>query len=218
MDDEDEEKEILKANEEGKILGYRFSNVGILIRAFTRAAYAKEERDRKNPIKEDQDPLATLGDAILKAALADIIFHSGEMTAEQITKGRIEREKNIAIAKVAKGQGLSLLMKLGGSEKKRKLSEEKSILATTIEAVIGALYIDTGCDLAKTKKDISRWFSEAFPVMHPRGRNLKLKRIDRLLRLVLVRHGDIIHPGVAAFDEAVLSEEGKGQMRDLAAH
>jgi probable phosphoglycerate mutase len=39
-----------------------------------------------------------------------------------------------------------------------------------------------------------------------------------MLRLVLVRHGDIIHPGVAAFDEATLSEAGKVQMRELAAH
>ncbi len=39
-----------------------------------------------------------------------------------------------------------------------------------------------------------------------------------MLRLVLVRHGDIVHPGVAAFDEAVLSEAGKTQMRELAAH
>jgi broad specificity phosphatase PhoE len=38
------------------------------------------------------------------------------------------------------------------------------------------------------------------------------------LRLVLVRHGDIIHPGVAAFDEAILSEKGKKQMRELALH
>jgi len=38
------------------------------------------------------------------------------------------------------------------------------------------------------------------------------------IRLVLVRHGDIIHPGVVAFNEAVLSETGKEQMRELAAH
>ena len=54
--------------------------------------------------------------------------------------------------------------------------------------------------------------------MHSRQRHLKLKHNDRLLRLALVRHGDIIHPGVAAFSEAVLSEAGKTQMRELAAH
>ncbi len=158
MDDEGVVKEILKANEEGKILGYRFSNVGMLIRAFTRKGFAKEESDRTKTVTEDQRPLATLGDAVLKVALADMIFHSGQKDAEQITKERIEREKNITIARVAKEQGLSLLMKLGGSEKKGKLSEEKSILATTIEAVIGALYIDTGCDLGKTKEVIAQWF------------------------------------------------------------
>jgi broad specificity phosphatase PhoE len=45
-----------------------------------------------------------------------------------------------------------------------------------------------------------------------------LRNNDRLLRLVLVRHGDIIHPGVVAFNEAVLSDEGKAQMRELASH
>jgi len=158
MDNEDKEKEILKANEAGKILGYRFNNVGMLIRAFTRKGFAKEETDKRKIIVEDQRPLATLGDAILKAALADIIFHSGQKTAEQITKEKEKREEDPAIAKVADEQGLWRIIRFGGSEKKGKLEKEESILATTIEAVIGALYIDTGCDLGKTKEVIGRWF------------------------------------------------------------
>lgn len=35
-----------------------------------------------------------------------------------------------------------------------------------------------------------------------------MKKNDRLLRLVLVRHGDIIHPEVAVLDEAVLVRIG----------
>jgi len=48
-------------------------------------------------------------------------------------------------------------------------------------------------------------------------RPMILKKEKESIRLVLVRHGDIVHPGVAAFDEAVLSEAGKEQMRELAA-
>ncbi len=158
MADEDVLKEILKANEEGKILGYRFSNVGVLIRAFTRKGFAKEEMDKTEITAEDQRPLATLGDAVLKVALADMIFHSGQKDAEQITKERIEREKDSTIAKVAEKRELWRFIRFGGSEKKGKLEKEESILATTIEAVIGAMYIDTGCDLGKTKEVIGRYF------------------------------------------------------------
>jgi ribonuclease-3 len=158
MDDQDVVKEILEANDEGKILGYRFSNVGMLIRAFTRKGFAKEEKDRTKTVTEDQRPLATLGDAVLKVVLADSIFHSGQKTAEDITKEKIEREKDSTIAKVAEKRELWRFIRFGGSEKKGKLEKEESILATTIEAVIGALYIDTGCDLGKTKEVIGRYF------------------------------------------------------------
>jgi len=39
-----------------------------------------------------------------------------------------------------------------------------------------------------------------------------------VLRLILIRHGDILRPSTANFDEAHLSELGKQQMRDLAAN
>ncbi len=158
MDNEDTVEKIRKANDEGSILGYRFSNVGTLIRAFTRAGYAKEARDKTKIAIEDQNPLATLGDAVLKAALADIIFHSGQKTAEQITKEKEKREKDPAIAKVADEEGLWRLIRFGGSEKRGKLDKQESILATTIEAVIGALYLDTGCDIARTREVIAQYF------------------------------------------------------------
>lgn len=151
------------ANEARDILGHRFTDFEILTRAFTSAAFIKEERERLKEERttidaENQGALATPGDAVLKVALTDIVFHSGPKNADQITKERIEREKGSKIAAVAREQGFWPLMRLGGSEKRLEDENRESILATTIEAVLGALYIDTGYDLGKTKEVFGRYF------------------------------------------------------------
>jgi ribonuclease-3 len=157
MNNEDKARELLKANEDGKILGYRFSNIRVLKRAFTRAAYAKELQDKTKKEHEHQEPLATLGDAILKAALTDFMFHTDLKTAQEITEAKSKQESDPALAKWADRLELSQYIMLGGSEEAGGLEKTPSILATTFEALIGALYLDTGCDLNRVKEIIVPW-------------------------------------------------------------
>ncbi len=82
-----------------KNLGYTFQNKDRLIRAFTRAAYAKEQVDRGIPCK-DQKIYATLGDAVSKVALTDFLFPLFE-TTDDISRARADLESEEKQAEVA---------------------------------------------------------------------------------------------------------------------
>lgn len=137
-------------------LGYEFEDRDRLIRAFTRAAYAKERVDRGIPCK-DQAIYATLGDAVAKVALTDFLFPLLE-TSDDISKARADFEIEERQAEVAESLRIKSSIKLGGSEEERGAGEKD--LADTLEALIGAIYLD-GKNYENTKDIIIGWYREA---------------------------------------------------------
>ncbi len=137
------------------ILNYRFHSRSLLIRALTRFQYAKEKRDKLEEC-EDQMLLATLGDAILKAALTDILFESDCETSDQVTTERRKMEDKEALAKKAEDLGIGRFIILGRGEKKQEVQEEKRVLAETLEALIAAIYLDS--DFERAEKAVARLF------------------------------------------------------------
>ncbi|RCV63754.1 NCAIR mutase (PurE)-related protein/dsRNA-specific ribonuclease [Methanophagales archaeon] len=137
-------------------IGYSFSDKNILNRALTRKAYALEQRQR-NHACEDQEIFRTLGDAVLKAVLVDLLIQSGCKTRDEITRKKIELEREESLAKIGREVGISESIMLGVGEKKQRANEEPYVLAETFEAVIGAIYLDGGYDTAK--KSITNVFN-----------------------------------------------------------
>jgi NCAIR mutase (PurE)-related protein len=129
-------------------IGYSFLDKNILNRALTRKAYALEQRQR-NHVCEDQEIFRTLGDAVLKAVLVDLLIHSGCKTRDEITRKKIELEREESLAKICCELGIGESIMLGAGEKKQRANEEPYVLAETFEAVIGAIYLDGGYDTAK---------------------------------------------------------------------
>ena len=142
-----------------KNLGYSFADKNLLNRALTRKAYALEQKQR-NQDCEDQEVFRTLGDAILKAVLVDILIKSGCKTRDEITskKKRLEREETLA--KISQDLGIGPFIKLGVGEEKQKANEEPKVLAETLEALIGASYLDGG--YSASKGVITKWFKSFF--------------------------------------------------------
>ncbi|MCJ2557213.1 MAG: dsRNA-specific ribonuclease [Candidatus Thermoplasmatota archaeon] len=130
------------------ILGYEFTDKQLLIRALTREAYAKERRDEGDEC-EGQEALETLGDAILGAAVTDLLFRSGCETGHDISTRRDRLINDYHLAEVAKNSGIAPYIILNGGEEKGGRREEPSILADTLEALIGAVHVDGGFDAAK---------------------------------------------------------------------
>jgi ribonuclease-3 len=129
-------------------LGYKFTNKSLLDRALTRKAYALEQH-QQNKECEDQEIYRTLGDAVLKAVLIDLLIKSGCSTRGEITSRKKSLEREEALAEISKGLGIGSFLKLGKGEEKQNLQEEPYVLAETFEAVIGAVYLDGGFEASK---------------------------------------------------------------------
>ncbi len=129
-------------------LGYSFKNKYYLNRALTRKAYALEQK-QQNQEWDDQEIYRTLGDAVLKAIFIDILIESGCKTRDEITSKKKKLEREEKLTEVARYLGIGLFIKLGVGEKKQKANEEPYVLAETLEALIGAIYLDGGYDVSK---------------------------------------------------------------------
>ncbi len=136
-------------------LGYTFSNKSLLERALTRKAYANELK-QQNVECEDQEIYRTLGDAVLKTVLVDRLIESGYKTREDITNRKIELESEEGLVKISRELGIGSSIRLGIGEKKQKANEKQYVLAETLEAIIGAIYLDGGFDASK--ETIIKWF------------------------------------------------------------
>jgi ribonuclease-3 len=136
-------------------LGYTFSNKNLLNRALTRKAYANEHKQQDKDC-DDQEIFRTLGDAVLKTALVDRLITSGCKTREEITNRKMELESEEGLAKISRELGIGDSIKLGAGEIRQKANEKQYVLSETLEALIGAIYLDGGYDIAR--KTINNWF------------------------------------------------------------
>lgn len=129
-------------------LGYTFSNKCLLERALTRKAYALEQK-QQNIECEDQEIYRTLGDAVLKTVLIDLLIKSGVNSRGEITSRKKSLEREEGLAKISRRIGIGSVLKLGKGEEKQKADEEPYVLAETFEAVIGAIYLDGGFEACR---------------------------------------------------------------------
>jgi len=136
-------------------LNYTFKNKNLLNRALARKAYALEQK-QQNIYCEDQEIFRTLGDAVLKTVLIDLLIKSGVNSRGEITNRKKSLERQEGLAQISDRLGLGSYVKFGNGEKKQRADKEPYVLAETFEAVIGAIYLDGGFDAAR--KTIEKLF------------------------------------------------------------
>lgn len=131
-------------------LGYQFKNRSLLDQALTTKAYSNEHKCK------DQSEFQTIGDAVLKLVLTEKMMLNGNSTRGAITIQRIEAEKKEGLASVAKKLDIMHHIKLGNGQMIQNHVESDHLLAETLEAIAGAIYLDRGFD--NTKNQIAMWF------------------------------------------------------------
>ena len=156
-----------KIHELEKRLGHLFAVRKELYRALTHSTFSKEEKERTVGARDcpHQETYATLGDAVLKACFVWLLMENGMETKGDITIKKADWEKNLKLAEV--GKRLHLLednliwhrMGMGEQLEKGKIT----LCSDTVEALIGAIFVDTGYSLPKTKICISKIFA---PELH----------------------------------------------------
>ena len=121
-------------------LGHAVRDPALLQRALTHASYANE-----HPPALDQEPLAFLGDAALGLVVAEqLINENMGAPVGVLTPRRAEVVSGANLARWASDLELGRLLRLGRGEDQTGGRSRESILATTLEAVLGVLYLEAG--------------------------------------------------------------------------
>lgn len=116
----------------------------LLVIALTHRSFAYE-----NGSLPDNERLEFLGDSVLGQAVTVRLFtRFPDLDEGELAKRRASVVSTVALAEVARGIGLGGYVRLGRGEILTGGRDKDSILADTMEAVIGATYISAGPDAA----------------------------------------------------------------------
>ncbi len=130
-----------------KRIQYTFQDKGLITLAFTHSSYANEHKKGRY---ENNERLEFLGDAVLDLVISKYIYNAfPEMPEGELTKLRAGVVCEPTIAKKAVDLRLGDHLLLGKGEESTGGRTRESILADAFEAVIGAVFLDGGMDVAE---------------------------------------------------------------------
>lgn len=137
-------------------LGYQFSNSALLEKALTHRSVGSLNNER----------LEFLGDSILGFVVAEALYHQFNTVAEgQLSRMRSQLVKGDTLAEIAREFELGDCLNLGEGELKSGGFRRASILADAVEAIIGAIYLDS--DLDTCKACVKSWLGERLTTIEP---------------------------------------------------
>ncbi|NWL79000.1 ribonuclease III [Pseudomonas taiwanensis] len=123
-------------------LGYTFKDQSLMTLALTHRSFAGRNNER----------LEFLGDAILNFVAGEALFERFPQAREgQLSRLRARLVKGETLALLARGFELGEYLRLGSGELKSGGFRRESILADALEALIGAIYLDSGMEAARER-------------------------------------------------------------------
>jgi ribonuclease-3 len=130
-----------------KNLGLEFKNRDLLIEAFCHRSYLNEHPDFPLPHNER---LEFLGDAVLELIVTEYLYKKyPEKNEGELTNWRAALVNAKILGELAKNLGFNDFLLLSKGEEKETGKARLYILANTFEALIGAIYLDQGYEVAK---------------------------------------------------------------------
>lgn len=116
-------------------LQHTFSNPALLTQALTHRSFSGDHYER----------LEFLGDSVLSLAVSDLLYaRLGSLPEGDLSRVRANLVKQETLHQLAVGLGLPEVIRLGEGEMRSGGKKRPSILADTLEAIIGAVYLDGG--------------------------------------------------------------------------
>lgn len=132
-------------------LGYEFRDSSLLTLALTHRSYSGRNNER----------LEFLGDAVLNFVAGEALYHHFDQAREgQLSRLRARLVKGETLAVLARAMDLGEYLRLGSGELKSGGFRRESILADATEAIIGAIYLDAGMDVARER--VLAWLEQEF--------------------------------------------------------
>jgi ribonuclease-3 len=121
-------------------LNYRFSQPELLQQALTHRSHGSPNNER----------LEFLGDSVLNCVMATLLFERFPALREgELSRQRANLVRQDTLAELAQELSLGDCLRLGEGELKSGGFRRPSILADGLEAIIGAIYLDTGFGAAR---------------------------------------------------------------------
>lgn len=122
-----------------KTLDYRFNDVSLFEQALTHRSAPGNSNER----------LEFLGDAVLDVVVSEALYHARPDADEgDLSRLRASLVRDTSLAELAADLGLGQHLILGSGERKAGGHRRESILADALEALFGAVYLDSGFDIA----------------------------------------------------------------------
>ncbi|MCA9325262.1 ribonuclease III [Candidatus Saccharibacteria bacterium] len=129
-----------------KKLGITFTDITLLVTAFTHRSYLNEH---KKTVTEHNERLEFLGDAVLELVVTEYLYRNYEEPEGILTNWRSALVRTESISAAAARYEYEPLLRLSRGEKRGSDRAREQILANTYEAVLGAIYLDQGYETAK---------------------------------------------------------------------
>lgn len=127
-----------------KSIDYKFNNIQLLITAMTHKSYAYENEVESN------EKLEFLGDSILEFISSKYLYNNYiKLTEGEMTKVRAEVVCEESLYEVANKHNFSDFLLVGRSERSSNGNRKMAIMADSVEAVIAAIYFDSGINKAE---------------------------------------------------------------------
>jgi ribonuclease-3 len=124
-------------------LRYSFKNLQLLTKALTHSSHANEKAISEG----DNEQLEFLGDSVLGFLVSDFLFraHPG-LTEGQLSKLKGFFVSSANLVKYAERINLGEYLQLGKGEEKTGGRAKQALLVDALEAIIGAIYLDSGIE------------------------------------------------------------------------
>jgi len=127
-------------------VGVTFKDTSLLVRAFTHRSFINEKEGRG---LQHNERFEFLGDAVLEIIVTDFLFHTFPNEQEGVlTSYRAAMVNTDSLSKHARALELEKYLLLSKGERMETNKGRDHILANTFEALVGAIYLDSGIEKA----------------------------------------------------------------------
>ena len=140
-------------------IGYTFKDKSLLLQAFTRTSFCNENRAPGGESYQSNEVLEFFGDSILSSAIVTLFIKEytdrytygirtklaeGDFT---VIRSKLSDKKNLS--DTVTRLGLEKYLRMGGGDSKLGIADEPSVKEDLFESIVGAVYIDSGLDMAR---------------------------------------------------------------------
>ena len=139
-------------------IGHQFKHLDLLKLALTHRSVSQ---------KHNYERLEFLGDSLLGMIVANYLYHTYPLENEgRLTRMRATLVRQEALGKIANDLQLSRSLILSTGELKSGGHHRESLLADTVEAIIGAIYLDSN-DLNLLERIVLKWYEPYLDHIEP---------------------------------------------------